>query len=311
MGKMLWETWLPTAIAKAKEDMGLENIYKYLRYYRMFMERFSWKDKSNNLDLSYQIEKTLFWRGQVMLVKSSIYGCVVCEVDEKSLKYDPNGNPISVSGTALDGETKYTDMKINENCVIIYSDSSRLPPILYIWGIANEILTLHDIIRTQNNMLRKPIMVKGEGASFDNAINKVSNILSSVAWFNFNERTGKTGNAMTPQEPVEVLNLQVGNAYKGLELWDNVKHFEEYICDYLGYTTTKNEKRERMNSLEIENENSIGMTFYKAQVKEREDGLKNAEKIGIKLEFGKILKINEGGEEDDSKENLDRNNDRE
>lgn len=308
MSKMLWEPWIGTTIAKVKEDMGLENLWKYLRYYRMFLERFTWKDKSNGNDLTYPIEKTLFWRGQVALVKTSLYGIVVCEIDDKSEKRDPNGNIISISCTAMDG-TKYKNQKVGTDCIILYSDSSKLPPVLYIWALANEVLTVHDIIRQQNNMLRKPIMVAGEGASFDNAINKVQNVLSSCAWFNFNDRKGKGGNAMTPEQPVEVLNLQVGNAYKGIELWDNVKHYEEYICDYLGYTTTKNEKRERMNTLEIENENSIGMTFYKAQVKEREDGRKKGEKIGILLEFGKLLEIEEpeeGGEDNDSKEKMDR-----
>ena len=306
---MLFEPWVGTAIARAKEDMGVNNIWKYLRYYRMFLERYKWIDKKTGVDLTYEIEKTLFWRGQVMLVNSSMYGIIVCEIDDKSWKLDPNGRPISVSGTALDGVTKFKNQKINKDCVVFYADSTRLPPVLYIWAMANNILELHDIIKTQNNMLRKPIMVKGEGASFDNAVNKVMNVLSSVAWFNFNDRKGKGSNTMTPEEPVEVLNLQVGNAYKGIELWDNVKHFEEYICDYLGYTTTKNEKRERMNTLEISNENSIGMTFYKAQVKEREEGREMAEKIGISLEFGKLLEIEEGGERNDSKEKMDRVND--
>lgn len=302
--KMLFETWLPPAIAKAKEDMGLNNIWKYLRYYRMFLERYGWKDKKSGQDLTYEIEKTLFWRGQVMLVNSSLYGTVVCEIDDKSWKYDVNGKATHVSGTSLNG-TKFKDKEINKDCIILYSDSTHLPPVLYIWAMANNIIEVHDIIQQQNNMLRKPIMVAGEGASFDNAVNKVMNVLSGVAWFNFNDRKGK-GNSMIPEEPVQVLNLQVGNAYKGIELWDNVKHYEEYICDYLGYTTTKNEKRERMNTLEITNENSIGMTFYKAQTKEREDGRKNAEKIGIDLEFSKLLEIQEGGDENDSKEEMDR-----
>lgn len=314
MSKMIWEPWLAPTIAKAKEDMGLENIWKYLRYYRMYLERFTWKDKSNGNDLTYPIEKTLFWRGVVVLVSSSLYGTVVCELDDNSEKRDPNGKIIRIDATALDGKTKYKNLKVGEDCILLYSDSSRLPPVLYIWAMANEVLQVHDIIRQQNNMLRKPIIVAGEGASFDNAVNKVMNVLSSCAWFNLNDRKGKNGNAMSPEQPVEVLNLQVGNAYKGIELWDNVKHYEEYICDYLGYTTTKNEKRERMNTLEIENENSIGMTFYKAQVKEREDSVKNGEKIGISLEFGKLLELEEqkeGGEENDSKEKMDRNSSRE
>lgn len=309
MSKMLFEPWIGTAIAKAKEDMGLENIWKYLRYYRMFLERFTWKSGDN--DLSLEIEKTLFWRGQVMLVPTTLYGLVVCEIDDKSMELDPNGKVIKVSGTALDGKTKYKNLKVGKQCVILYSDSSRLPPVLYIWAMSNEIIQVHDIIRQQNNMLRKPIVVAGEGASFDNAVNKVMNVLSSCAWFNLNDRKGKGGNAMLPEQPLQVLNLQVGNAYKGIELWDNVKHYEEYICDYLGYTTTKNEKRERMNTLEIENENSIGMTFYKEQVRIREEARKELERLGVKLEFGKLLEIEKEEVKDDVKENMDRNTPRE
>lgn len=298
---MLFEPWIGTAIAKAKEDMGVNNIWKYLRYYRMFLERFTWKSGKN--DLSYQIEKTLFWRGQCMIVNTEMYGAVVCEIDDKSKSVDPNGNIIKISGTSDDG-TKYKNKEVGKDCIILYSDSTHLPPVLYIWAMANNILELHDIIKQQNNMLRKPIMVAGEGAGFDNAVNKVMNVLSGVAWFNFNDRKGK-GNSMIPEQPVEVLNLQVGNAYKGIELWDNVKHYEEYICDYLGYTTTKNEKRERMNTLEIENENSIGLTMYKAQVKERENAVKMGKSIGLDLTFGKLLDIEEGGEKDDSQEKVD------
>lgn len=304
MSKMLFEPWVATCVAKAKEDMGVNSIWKYLRYYRMFLERFTWK--SGKTDLSYQIEKTLFWRGQCMIVNSSMYGAVVCEIDDKSKVEDPNGNILTVSGTSVGNQTKYKNQKVGKDCIILYSDSTHLPPLLYVWAMANNILETLDIIKQQNNMLRKPIMVAGEGASFDNAVNKVMNVLSGVAWFNFNDRKGK-GNSMIPEQPVEVLNLQVGNAYKGIELWDNVKHYEEYICDYLGFTTTKNEKRERMNTLEIENENSIGVTMYKAQVKERENGVKMAKEIGLDLTFGKLLKIEEGGDENDSKENLDRN----
>ena len=298
---MLFEPWVNVAVAKAKEDMGLENIWKYLRYYRMFLERFTWK--VNGVDLSDEIEKVLFWRGQVAIKPSSLYGAIVIEIDSE--KKDPNGKLIEISGTDKQGN-RYRGQKVNEDVFIIYSDSTKLPPVLYIWAMANNVLDVHDIIRQQNNMLRKPIMVAGEGAQFDEAVNKVMNVLSGVAWFNFNNRKGKGGNAMIPEQPVEVLNLQVGNAYKGIELWDNVKHFEEYICDYLGYTTTKNEKRERMNTLEIENENSIGLTFYKGQVKTREDGAENGRKMGAKVEFGKLLKVQEGGEQDDSKEKVDR-----
>lgn len=307
MAKMLFEMWLPQAIAKAKEDVSKGDLWKYARYYRMYMERYAYKEKESGRDLTRAIENTLFFRGQCMLVKSAIYGVVVCEVDDKSILLDPNGEPEYVSGTALDGKTKFTKQKIGKDCVIMYADSTRIAPLLYIWAYANNILELQDIIKQQNNMLRKPIIIKGEGAGFDNAINKVMNVLSGIEFMNLNDRKGK-GSAMDTPEPIEVLNLQVGNSYKGIELWDNVKHNEEFICDYLGYTTTKNEKRERMNSLEITNENSIGTTLYKAQDNERNRALEECKKIGINIVKTNLLEIEEGGKNNDSENEMDRPN---
>lgn len=307
MSKSLWEVWLPQAIAKAKEDVSKGDIWKYARYFRMFMERFRYKFKDK--DLSYEIEKTLFFRGKCALKYSSVYETVVViEIDDKSIEKDPNGYPLYISGTDSTGN-KYKHLKVDKDCVIMYSDSTHIAPLLYIWAMANDILELNDILRQQNNMLRKPIMVAGEGAGFDEAMNKVQNVLSGIQWFNYNSRKNKKGNnIMSDEKPVEVLNLQVGNSYKGIEIWDNIKHKEEYICDYLGYTTTKNEKRERMNSLEIENENSIGLTFYKAQVKERTDTLSKANKLGLfEISFEKLLTTEEGGDNNDNKEKLDRN----
>lgn len=308
MADMIWEKFVPTAIAKAKEDMGVGNIWKYLRYFRMFMDRYSYKDEKGN-DLTNRIENLLLWKGSAIIWKSQIEGgVVILELIDKTDKRDSNGRLTKVKGKDYNG-VEHT-VTIGVDAEIIYADSTRLPPVLYIWAMANELLTIQDIIRQQNNMLRKPIMVSGEGAEFDNAMTKVQNVLSSVAWFNLNDRKGKKGDSvMDSREPVQVLNLQVGNAYKGIELWDNYKHYEEFICDYLGYTTTKNEKRERMNSLEITNENSIGMTSYEAQTKERKDGLDRASKIGIKIKFEELLKSQEGGEDNGSKEKMDRTDD--
>lgn len=291
--KMLFEMWLPQAIAKAKENISKAELWKYLRYYRMYMERFRWLDKDGK-DITRAIERTLLFRGCVVLVDTEMHGTVVCELEDKGLHLDPNNYPDSVDCTSLNGELKFKNKKLGKDCVIIYADSTHIAPILYLWAIANDILEVQDIIRTQNNMLRKPILVAGEGAGLDNAISKIANVLSGVEFMNLNDRKGKAQtNVMAQEQPLQVLNLQAGNSYKGTELWDNFKHHEEFICDYLGYTTTKNEKRERMNSLEITNENSIGMTFYNSQVYERENPIKNFSG-GVKFE--KLLEIDEGGE---------------
>lgn len=299
MSKMLFELNAPLYLAKAKEDLSKNNIWKYLRYYRMYLERFSLKYNGENI--TRIVEDKLFWSGKVALVKNNVYGLIVANIDNETI--DPNGKVIKVDVSA-ENNWKAKGLKVGEDCIILYADETHIPPVLYIWAIANKIIDREDIIDTQDNMLRKPIMVDGVGEDFDNALVKASNVLSGVAWFNSKSKKNKD-NVMA-DKPLEVLNLQVGNAYKSPELWDGRKHFEELICDYMGYTTVKNEKKERMNTDEVNNENSIGKTFYLSAVNLHKEGVKNASKIDVKIEFEEVLKQNEGGDSNDSKENLER-----
>ena len=224
MSKMLWEVKAPLVVAKAKEDMGLNNIFKYLRYYRMFIERFKWTYKGE--DLTNRIEQKLFWRGKVALCKDEVLGIlVVAEIDEE--KQNPNGTLVRVSVSAENG-WKRKNLEVGKDVVILYSDETRFAPVLYIWAIANEIIEREDIINQQDNMLRKPIVVAGEGAELDNAIAKMANVLSGVEWFNLNPKKKTEGNIML-DKGLEVLNLQVGNAYKGKELWESRGKLEELI----------------------------------------------------------------------------------
>lgn len=298
MSKMLWEIKAPLAIAKAKEDMGLNNIFKYLRYYRMFLERYKWKYK--DVDLTKRIEDKLFWRGIVALVKDAVFGLVVAEVDD--IKTDPNGTLVTVSVSAENGWKK-KNLKVGEDAVILYSDQTRLAPVLYIWAIANEIIEREDIINQQDNMLRKPILVTGEGAELDNAMTKIGNVLSGVEWFNLNPKTKKDGNVMI-DKGLEVLNLQVGNAYKGKELWESRGKYEELIKDYLGYTSVNNQKKERMIQAEVSQSESVCDTFYKSSTEMREECIKQVKSVlGEELEFEKILEEQKEVQENGSEEN--------
>lgn len=301
--KMLWELKAPLALAQAREDMGLDNMFKYLRYYRMYLSRFAWK--YNEEDFTERIEKLLFWRGVCALVKDVSYGLVVCEVDEKSIKMNPNGKPVSLDVSAENGY-KRRNLKVGEDVVLLYADESHFAPVLYIWAIANKILVREDIIDSQDNMLRKPILIAGEGEELDNAMVQAMNILSGVQWINTKpKKKGSAGNIML-ENPAQVLNLQVGNAYKGQELWESRKQYEELICDYLGYTTTKNEKKERMNTLEVKNDNSVGETFYKSSVRCREEAVKL---FGNELKFEKILnkeEVQENGSKENDLENTNK-----
>lgn len=300
MAKMLWELKAPLVIAKAKEDFSLNNIFKYMRYYRMYLERFKWRNEKQ--DLTNRIENLLFWRGKVAFVKDAVFGLVVCEIDEEKLS--PNGEVIRVSVSAENGYKK-KNLEVGKDAVILYADETRFAPVLYIWSIANEIIEREDIIDTQDNMLRKPIIVTGEGAELDNAMAKINNVLSGVEWFNL--KPSKAGQDIVTAKPIEVLNLQVGNAYKGKELWESRGKFEELIKDYLGYSSVNNEKKERMIQAEVSQSTSICKTFYDSSVELREKAKEDIKKVlGEEIEFEKILKEEEVKEDyGNPKENVE------
>lgn len=298
MSKMLWELRAPLVIAKAKEDMGLDNIFKYLRYYRMYLERFKWK--YGDIDLTNRIENLLFWRGKVAFIKDPVYNLVVGEIDTE--KTDPNGNIVEISVSAENGY-KRNNLKVGEDAVILYADETKFAPVLYIWAIANEIITREDIINQQDNMLRKPILVTGEGAELDNAMTKMENVLSGVAWFNLNPKTKKDGNIML-DKGMEVLNLQVGNAYKGKELWESRGKFEELIKDYLGYSSVNNQKKERMIQAEVSQSASVCDTFYKSALKLKEEAKEQIKKVlGEDIELEKILEEEKEEQQNGNQEN--------
>lgn len=298
MSKMLWELKAPLVIAKAKEDLGLDNIFKYMRYYRMYLERFAWKYEG--YDLTNRIENKLFWRGKVALLNDLVFGLVVAEIDEE--KTNPNGEVIKVSVSAENGY-KRRNLEVGKDVVILYADETRFAPVLYIWAIANQIIEREDIINQQDNMLRKPILVTGEGAELDNAMAKIGNVLSGVAWFNLNPKTKKDGNIML-DKGLEVLNLQVGNAYKGKELWESRGKYEELIKDYLGYSSVNNQKKERMIQAEVSQSASVCDTFYKSALRLKEECVKQIKDVlGLELKLEKILEEEKEVELNGNKEN--------
>ena len=299
MSKMLWELKAPLAIAKAKEDMGLDNIFKYLRYYRMFIERVRWTYKDK--DLTNRIESKLFWRGKVAICKDIVFGLVVAEIDAE--KRDPNGVLMKVDVSAENGWNK-KNLEVGKDVVILYSDQTTFAPVLYIWAIANEIITREDIIGTQDNMLRKPVVVAGEGAELDEAMTKMENVMSGLKWFNLNPKNKDKGGNLLLDKGLEVLNLQLGNAYKGKELWESRGKFEELIKDYLGYTTVNNQKKERMIQAEVSQSESICNTFYKSAMKMKDECVKQVKDVlGEELKLEKMLEQEKEVEDNGSQEN--------
>lgn len=311
MAKMLWELKAPLAIARAKEDMGLDNIFKYLRYYRMYIERFKWiytNEEGVEIDLTNRIENKLFWRGKVALINDPVYGLVVCEITSEIT--NPNGIIETVNLTAENGY-KRLNKKVDKDCIILYADETYFAPVLYVWAIANQILEREDIIATQDNMLRKPIVVTGQGAELDDAMTKMENLLSGVKWFNLNPKDKTKGNIVL-DKGLEVLNLQVGNAYKGKELWESRGKYEELIKDYLGYSSVNNQKKERMIQAEVSQSASVCDTFYKSALKLREDCEKKSKSIlNANLRLEKILEQEKEVKEDDKENQVDRTSDAE
>ena len=311
MSKMIWEVNLPVNVALAKQDIGQFELFKYTRIYRMFMARFKLFDKKEKKELSYQFMNNLFFSGMAGIKKDSLYGVVVGRVDDKGIKTDPNGNLISVDLEFADG-SKAKNLKVGKDVVIVYHDMTKIPPILYLWNLACKIIEKESIIDQQDNMLRKPIVVTGEGEDFDNAMNNAQNVLSGLYFLNTKQKKDKKRGTILSDKEMEVLNLQLGNAYKGAELWDSRKHYEELACDYMGYTTTKNEKRERMNSLEVQNENSIGQTFYEETLRCIKKGIEEANKVlNVELELEVLLKQEKEVSENDSKKNMGREDNKE
>lgn len=299
MSKMLWEVKAPLAIAKAKEDIGLYGIFRYMRYYRMYIERYKWTYK--DVDLTNRIENKLFWRGKVALCKDPVFGLVVAEITEE--KQDPNGNLVTVNVEAENG-FKRKNLTVGKDVVILYADETRFAPVLYIWATANDILSVEDIITQQNNMLRKPILVTGEGAELDNAMTKITNVLSGIQFMNLKPNS-KEGTNIMNDKAMEVLNLQVGNAYKGKELWESRGHYEDLIKDYLGYSTVNNQKKERMIQAEVSESNSICNTFYNSATKMREDCQKQINSVlGEEIKLEKMLEQEKEVEDNGEKENV-------
>ena len=311
MSKMLWELQLPVDIALAKENLSKNNIWKYMRYFAMFMSRYRLiaKDPITNAekDISYDYFSKILFAGRTGLINDPVYGLCVGRLSEE--KEDASGQMLSVTFEFDNGKTKH-GLKVGKDVVVAYADMTRLPPILYLIAIAGKILDKEAIIDQQDNMLRKPIVVTGEGEDFDNAVNNAQNVLSGIEWINTKRKGGKNrkGTILDTSE-MQVLNLQLGNAYKGSELWDSRKHYEELLCEYMGYTTTKNEKKERMNTTEVENDNSIGKTLGQSSERCIRDMIENARKVlGVEIRLEKILDDTKEEEVKDngSKENLER-----
>ncbi len=303
MSKMLWELSLPVELAEMKENLSRNNIWKYLRYFNMYMSRFKLKPNEEDAEeFSYSYFSKILFNGKVGIIDDIVYGLTVGRISEE--KKDAKGKVIKVDFEYDNGKIR-RGLEVNKDVVIAYADKTRIPPILYIVAIANKILAKEGIIDQQDNMLRKPIVITGEGEEFDNAMNNAQNVLSGIEWINTKKGKSKKGSILNTEE-MQVLNLQLGNAYKGSELWDSRKHYEELLFDYVGYSTTKNEKRERMNTLEVQQETSVGDTCYKASVDCIEEMIKAVKTVfGKSIQLEKLLEKEEVSE-NDSNENLER-----
>lgn len=302
MSKMLWELTLPVEIAEAKEDLSKNNIWKFMRYFKMFMSRYRLKATidGKEQDITYDYFSKILFGGYVGIKVDAVYGLCVGRLSKE--KEDANGVIETATFEYNNGKT-VSNQKVGKDIVVAYADMTRIPPILYLVAIGSKIISKEAIIDQQDNMLRKPIVITGEGEDFDNAVNNANNVLSGIEWINTKKKAGKNkkGTLLDTSE-MQVLNLQLGNAYKGAELWDSRKHYEEFLCEYMGYTTTKNEKKERMNITEVENDNSIGQTMGKADEICIRQMIKDVKEVfGVDIVLEKILKeeVSDNGSEED------------
>ena len=302
MSKMLWELELPVMIAEAKEDLSKNNIWKYMRPFKMYMSRYKLVANvdGKKQDITYDYFSKILFGGRVGIIKDPVYGLCIGRISQE--KEDANGMIEKASFEYNNGKV-VSGKKVGKDMVVAYADMTHLPPILYLIAIGNKIITKEAIIDQQDNMLRKPIVITGEGEDFDNAVNNANNVLSGIEWINTKKKGGKNkkGTLLDTSE-MQVLNLQLGNAYKGAELWDSRKHYEEFLCEYMGYTTTKNEKKERMNTTEVENDNSIGQTISKADeycLRKMVEDVK--EVLDVQIEVEKIMQeeVSSNGSEED------------
>ena len=299
----LYEPWIQPNVAQLKENLGADTVYRLLRWYKMYMARYGWivTIDGREKDVSRLVEYATLFNSRIVFVRSQAYGLLVGTVSDKDLegaKRNPNKELTKVTVTFKDGTTQ--KCTVGKDCVIMESDVTGLPPFLYLLRVALLICEKEDIINQQDNMLRKPIVIAGEGEELDNALNNLANVMSGVAGFNYNPKKKGAGKGnILAEKAIEVLNLQVGNAYKGSELWDSRKHYEEFICDYLGYTTVKNEKKERMNTNEVVKDNSIGQTVRKSADEIRERAVKETKSVlGIDIKLIKRLEeVEENGQD--------------
>ena len=304
MDKMLFELKAPLWVGQIKEQIGLQGMWKYIRYFDMYLTRYS--EKVDGVDYTYAIENNLLWSGKVCLCQDkAMTKLMVLKIDAE-IK-DANGNITKVDASGENGY-KRKGLVVGKDCVILYADKTKLPPIIYIWAIASEILTREDIIKQQDNMLRKPILVTGSGEAFDNAMNKIANVLSGIEFINTKSKSSKD-NIMTDSE-IQVLNLQTNNAYKGAEVWQSREHFEDLERDFMGYPSVNNEKRERMITDEVNQTQSFAKANYDSHTELRKDAFEQVKNLfGIEVEFEPVLKWEKPKEKEvsdnDSKEKVE------
>lgn len=296
MSKYLFEPKLPLWIGEAKEGLGELELARILRSYKMFMTRFKWIIKGK--DLTKVIEEKLFFKGYVGLyydkVSEELYA-----LDIENVVKNPNNEVVRCDARGNNDYYK-NNLKVGEDIIIVYSDITRLPPLLYVWEITKRINEKEDIISQQDNMLRKPIVVKGSGLEFEELATSLQNTLAGVSFINTSKRN-KSQNALL-DNPIEVLNLQTNNSYKGGELWESRSNYEDLLRDYLGYPSVNNKKRERMITDEVNQSISVAETNYRDSLMLREKGIEDVVSIfGIEGKLEKILVWNK--EEDKNNDN--------
>lgn len=301
MSKYLFEPKLPLWIGEAKEGLGEIQLARMLRGYKMFMTRFKWY--VNGKDLTKVIEEKLFFKGYVGLYYDKIAEELYA-LDVQDVVKDPNNEIVRCSGLGNNGYEK-KNLIVGKDIVIVYADITRLPPLLYVWELTSRINEKEDIISQQDNMLRKPILVKGSGLEFEELASALQNTLAGVSFVNTSKKS-KSQNALL-ENPIEILNLQTNNSYKGGELWESRSQYEDLLRDYLGYPSVNNKKRERMITAEVSQSTSVAETNYKDAEMIRDkavEEVKSLFSVEVKLEKLLTWEDKEVVDNDNGKDNI-------
>ena len=150
--------------------------------------------------------------------------------------------------------------------------------------------------------MRKPYAIVGTGEDLDNSMNNFFNSKSNCIVMK-----RKVGKDLLNDLGVEVLNFQLGNSYKAIELWEARDKEENLIKDYFGYPSNNGDKRERQITSEVGVNTLIAETMLKDALHEREEAVKKIKTyLGIDIKLTCLIEQEKEKEVEDNGDRKER-----